>query len=119
MADPKQRWALDEESLARDCDVEIHTGGGPGGQHRNKTQTAVRLRHRPSGVVVTATERRSLTANRRAAFARLRERLLSLMAVRRPRERTLPTRGSVKRRLATKARTSRKKDDRRAPRSDD
>lgn len=47
--------------------------GGPGGQHRNKTASAVRLRHRPSGLEATATERRSQHENKANALWRLRE----------------------------------------------
>jgi protein subunit release factor A len=106
-------YATDERSLLRDTRVEIFTGGGPGGQHRNKTQNAVRLHHAPSGLIVTATERRSLEANRRAAFERLVAKLTALNKVRRPRKKTRPTRGSVERRLSEKARHSARKRDRR------
>jgi protein subunit release factor B len=93
--------------------MEIYTGGGPGGQHRNKTQNAVRLHHEPSGVTVTATERRSLEANKDAAFARLKERLQRLNYVPKRRTATRPTRGSVERRLTQKSTTARKKTERR------
>jgi ribosome-associated protein len=102
-------YAIDAASLARLTRVEIYTGGGPGGQHRNKTQNAVRLHHEPSGVTVTATERRSLEANKEAAFARLRERLMRLNHVPKKRHATKPTRGSVERRLTQKSTTARKK----------
>jgi protein subunit release factor B len=102
-------YRTDPNGLERDTRVEVFTGGGPGGQHRNKTQNAVRLHHEPSGTVVVASERRSLEANRRAAFARLIERLVRLNAVPKPRRATRPTRGSVERRLSDKARSSRTK----------
>jgi protein subunit release factor A len=106
-------YAVDERSLSTQTRVEVFTGGGPGGQHRNKTQTAVRLHHEPSGVTVTATERRSLEANRQAAFERLRARLLRLNHVPKTRKATRPTRGSIERRLTQKSHSSRKKADRR------
>ena len=59
-------YRTDDASLERETRVEVFTGGGPGGQHRNKTQNAVRLVHGPSGVLVTATERRSSDRPRRS-----------------------------------------------------
>ena len=64
-------YPTDDESLARDTDIEFIRDSGPGGQHRNKVETGVRLRHRPSGVVVKEARRRSQARNREAAFARL------------------------------------------------
>ena len=55
------------------CRVETYRASGPGGQHRNKRDSAVRLTHKPTGVVVTATERRSQHENRRRAIKRLRK----------------------------------------------
>ena len=71
-------YSTDRASLERDCDMEFFIASGPGGQHRNKVATAVRLTHRPSGTVVTATERRSQYANREAAFARMAARLQAM-----------------------------------------
>lgn len=58
-----------------DVRVDTFRASGPGGQHRNKTDSAVRLTHLPSGVVVTATESRSQHQNRSVAFTRLSELL--------------------------------------------
>lgn len=105
--------ALDDEALLRACEVSTFIGGGPGGQHRNKTASAVRLVHLPTGVTVTATERRSQLRNRGAALERLRAVLTGLARVRRPRRPTVPSRTSKERRLDAKKRTGRRKAERR------
>lgn len=74
--------AVPIESLLGECDVVATRRSGPGGQHRNKVETAVVIRHRPTGIVAEASERRSRADNRRMAVRRLR---LSLaLTVRRP-----------------------------------
>src|SRR5437868_5926084 len=60
------------ERLLADCDVRRTRRSGPGGQNRNKVETAVVLRHRPSGIVAEASERRSQAENLRRAVFRLR-----------------------------------------------
>ena len=104
---PKYAW--DRESLERDCDLEFFVAGGPGGQHRNKVETGVRLKHRPTGIVVTATERRSQSANRDAAYERMAERLEELQRVRKPRRRTRPTVASKLKRQQEKKKQSERK----------
>ena len=64
-----------DDVLLRQVEVERFRSGGPGGQHRNKVETGLRIRHRESGVVVTATERRSQSENRAKAIKRLRRAL--------------------------------------------
>lgn len=102
-------------ALEQECEVEFYTAGGPGGQHRNRVATGVRLRHRPSGIVVTATERRSQAANRRVALERLVQRLA--LAAQTPRERhaTKPTASSQRQRLDTKRKRAAVKLTRRRP----
>ena len=67
--------ALQPDALLTDCDVQRTRTSGPGGQHRNKVETAVRLTHRPTGVSVLAGERRSQAQNQAAALFRLRVKL--------------------------------------------
>lgn len=62
----------DDASLLADCDVDTYRASGPGGQKRNKTSSAVRLRHRPSGALVIAEESRSQHENKARALRRLR-----------------------------------------------
>jgi hypothetical protein len=63
---------LDDEALLAQCDTQRRRGSGPGGQHRNKTESAVELVHQPTGVRAQASERRSQHENRRQALRRLR-----------------------------------------------
>ncbi|HVP59879.1 MAG TPA: peptide chain release factor-like protein [Myxococcaceae bacterium] len=107
--------ALDDGALLAACEVYTFVGGGPGGQHRNKTASAVRLVHPPTGVTVTATERRSQAQNRGAALGRLRAALLGLTRVPKPRRPTRPSRGAKERRLEAKKRLGRRKAERREP----
>ena len=102
-------YPTDRESLERDCDLEFFIAGGPGGQHRNKVETGVRLTHRPTGRVVTATERRSQSANREAAYERMAERLEEMQRVRKPRRPTKPTTVSKAKRRQNKERQSERK----------
>jgi hypothetical protein len=65
----------DDATLLSECDVDTYRASGPGGQKRNKTESAVRLRHRPSGLSVIAEESRSQRENRDRALRRLRQML--------------------------------------------
>ncbi len=69
----RDAWlALDDAALLRQCEVDTYRASGPGGQKRNKTSSAVRLRHSPSGVMVIAEESRSQHENKARALRRLR-----------------------------------------------
>jgi protein subunit release factor B len=99
-------YPTDRASLERDCDMTFLFGTGPGGQNRNKVETGVRLVHRPTGLMVTATNRRSQHANREAAFERMAARLEEMQREIAPRIPTAPTTGSKERRLEAKRRVS-------------
>jgi hypothetical protein len=69
-------WAsLTDSQLLGQCEVDTYRASGPGGQKRNKTSSAVRLRHPPSGLLVIAEESRSQHENRARALRRLRQAL--------------------------------------------
>ncbi|HNC95632.1 MAG TPA: peptide chain release factor-like protein [Myxococcota bacterium] len=97
------RVPADNDTLLAACDIETLRGSGPGGQHRNKTESAVRLRHRETGLVAQASERRSQHQNLEVAAERLRTLLERHFAPPPPpRRATRPTRGSQERRHAAK-----------------
>lgn len=66
---------LDEQTLVKQCDVTFGRDSGPGGQHRNKVETAVRIVHQPTGIEASAGERRQQYVNRLEALRRLRLKL--------------------------------------------
>jgi protein subunit release factor A len=101
--------------LPPDVEMTFFKSPGPGGQHKNKTESGVRLFHRPTGIIVTATERRSQSQNRAVALERLQTRLENFYRKPAPRVDTRPTASSRKRRLETKTRRSRLKANRRSP----
>ncbi len=100
---------LDDDALLAQCEVQAHRASGPGGQHRNKAETAVRLVHRPTGVTVEGKDERSRTQNLRIALARLREKLERRAYRPPPRKATKPSRAAKAKRLESKKRLSQKK----------
>ena len=109
------RFSTDPDHLWRICEVKSVRAGGPGGQHRNKAATGVHLHHPPSGITVTATERRSQSQNKAVAIERLIERLKAANHRPKARRATKPTRGSQRRRLDAKRRRGETKAGRRKP----
>jgi ribosome-associated protein len=105
----RRALALDDQALLSECEEAFFVAGGPGGQHRNKTASGVRLTHPPTELTVTATERRSQAQNRTAALERLREGLRQLTFVPKKRKATRPTLGSQRRRVEAKKRQGQKK----------
>lgn len=117
---PGYRIPDTDEALLAECDVDVFRGSGPGGQGVNTTDSAVRLTHRLSGIVVVCREQRSQLRNKLTCLERLRARLERMMAPPPPpRKATRPTRAAKERRLAGKAVRSAVKNTRRRPASDD
>ena len=102
---PAQRpppYSIDRNALEREVVIEVFRASGPGGQHVNKTQSALRLTHLPSGVAVMSQDSPSQFRNRETAFKRLIARLKRLNIVPKKRVATKPTRASRQRRIETK-----------------
>jgi ribosome-associated protein len=121
----------------REITIRATRSSGPGGQHANTTASRVEaifdvaasealtedqkrriITRAGARVTAVAQDERSQARNRELALERLARRLSSALAVRRPRRATRPTKGSVDRRLASKARQAERKRDRRRPPAD-
>lgn len=105
--------------LARDCEITAYRSSGPGGQKKNKTESSVRVRHLPSGIVRIATESRSQARNKAAALERLWKELQR--RARRPKARiaTRATAAAGERRMAVKKREGKTKLLRKRPAEED
>lgn len=104
----------DDDALLAECDFEAFRASGKGGQHVNKTDSAVRLRHRPTGITVTSQESRSQWQNRSICLQKIREKVAKLNVVAKPRKPTKKTWSSRLNNLAEKRQHSEKKRNRSA-----
>lgn len=118
MSDPVHIPDSDED-LLKECNVDTFRAGGKGGQHLNKTESAVRMTHLPTGTVVSCQDERSQYQNKRKCLLQLREKLVALNY--RPPKR-IPTRkprSAKEKILETKRKQSQKKQLRKKPEMDD
>jgi ribosome-associated protein len=64
-----------DDDLLQQCQVQTFRSSGPGGQHVNKTESAVRLKHLPSGIVVSSQQERSQHRNKAICIEKLRRKV--------------------------------------------
>jgi len=79
-----------DDMLLKECEVQAYQASGPGGQKRNRTYSAVRLLHIPSGIVANAVENRSQHENKAKALKRLREEIAVQVRLPLPKEISWP-----------------------------
>ena len=108
-----------DDDLLRECEVETFRSSGPGGQHVNKTESAVRLRHLPSGVVVSSQQERSQHRNKALCLQKLRKKIEKLNYQPAKRVPTRAPAGAKDRTLEEKARRSQIKRLRSKPSTDE
>lgn len=112
------RLPKDDDALMNECRMDFFRSSGPGGQHVNTSDTAVRLTHLPSGLTVQSQEHRSQHRNRQACIEKLREKVKHLNRRRRPRKKTRTPRRAKEKRLKRKKIRSDKKKLRKPPKRD-
>ena len=110
---------LTPDELYEQCEVDVFRATGPGGQGVNTTDSAVRMRHAPTGIVVTSREQRSQLRNRQTCLAKIRSELERRAIPPKVRHATRPSKGSVRRRLEAKHCRSDVKKLRRRPGTED
>lgn len=103
---------LTREALRGEVEIRAYKSSGPGGQHKNKTASSIRLRHLPTGITVIARESRSQIKNRELAWERLIEKLEQRRRKKKPRLPTQISAAARARRLQAKAEQARKKAER-------
>ena len=104
-----------DEALLSECKIETFRSRGKGGQHANKTESAVRLTHIKSGIQVTCQDERSQYLNKIKCIKELRLRIEKNNYRPPKRIKTKPTKGSIERRLSTKKIKSERKKNRKKP----
>lgn len=92
----RRRLDFPDAALIDDCTVQTYKASGPGGQHRNKVTSAIRLVHPGSGLTVTASESPSQHENRARAVKRMREAIALAARVPLPERITWPENVDVK-----------------------
>ncbi len=101
-------------ALKNEVEITAFKSSGPGGQHKNKTESAVRIKHLPTGIIVVAAENRSQIKNREMAWERLLEKLARRRQKRKPRVPTKPSKAAKAKRLEGKKQHAFKKQHRRS-----
>lgn len=115
MSEPDREYHLPpgDSELLEECDVSTFRSGGRGGQHVNKVETAVRLTHRPTGIVVTCRKERSQYLNKMSCLKNLRAKIEKRNKKLPPRIPTKVPKGAKRKRMEEKVKLSKKKEVRR------
>lgn len=88
LMEKKRGFSTNIDALKQEVEITFYKSRGPGGQRKNKKETAVRIYHPPSGITVVATKQRSQAQNKEFAFERLQKKLKELNKEKKPRKPT-------------------------------
>ena len=107
----------EDGELLEGCTVTVFRSSGPGGQHKNTSNTAVRLQHEPTGLVVIGRRERSQSRNLKDALERLREKIENLLKKPKKRKKTRVPKKAKEKRLQEKKQRGEIKRKRQDPKS--
>ena len=107
------------DKLLKECRIDTFRASGKGGQHVNKVESAIRLTHYPTGIIITCQDERSQYRNKEIALKRLYKRLIELNKKPKKRIPTKATRASKFKRIQSKKNQSIKKSLRQKPKNDE
>ncbi|MBC8197813.1 MAG: peptide chain release factor-like protein [Candidatus Marinimicrobia bacterium] len=104
-----------KEALLKDCKIETFRSGGKGGQHTNKTESAVRITHLPTGITASCQNERSQYQNKSICLDNLWKKLEEHFKVDIPRKHTRIPKSQKEKRLKDKKHRSEIKESRKKP----
>jgi len=96
----------EEQKLLSECEIQTYKASGKGGQHVQKTDSAVRLIHRPTGIRVTSQQERSQLINKKICLEKLRKKLENLAKKKKKRIPTKKPKGAKEKVLKEKHKRS-------------
>jgi ribosome-associated protein len=109
----------DDEALLNECKIDVFRSSGSGGQHVNVTNSAVRITHFKTGIVVTSQSQRSQYLNKIECLKKLRKKI-DLLNYKKPiRKKTKPSKTTKSKNKEKKIKTSEKKELRKKPKLND
>ena len=97
------------DNLLKECRIDTFRASGKGGQHVNKVESAIRLTHYPTGIIITCQDERSQYRNKEIAVKRLHKKLIELNQKPKKRIPTKATKSSKIKRIESKKIHSQKK----------
>ncbi|MBA3603323.1 MAG: peptide chain release factor-like protein [Parachlamydiaceae bacterium] len=100
---------IDDDALLEECIVSAYRASGAGGQHVNVTDSAVRLKHLPTGLVVTCQQERSQYLNKKGCLKKLRQLVEKLNYVKPKRVPTAISKNTKSKNLDKKSKHAHKK----------
>ena len=100
---------MTNQELQSECKISVYRSSGPGGQSVNTTNSAVRIIHMPTGIIITTQDERSQYLNLKKGLERLRAKIIQMQYIKPERIASKPSKAAIEKRLQEKKTHSDKK----------